>query len=168
MCLTLDHSHARNTSNPRYTQNLLSEVVSENQIPNDLMGLYNRKNQITASINSGNPEYNEFDYTHGDTFILTTDGVHDNLTDKEVYSKFVAAQRDGADPSKAIANEALRVSKQGSFRSKPDDITCMVVIENPNLIETHNSAVKSLVEIDSTRENSKLDELFEKLYARAL
>jgi PPM family protein phosphatase len=58
-----------------------------------------------------------------DKFILTTDGVHDNLTFNEI-EEFVARTGDVA---KLLVEKAKGRSKEDHFRSKPDDISVVVI-----------------------------------------
>lgn len=59
----------------------------------------------------------------GDKFILATDGVHDNLTFKEMEE--VAGK--GGDVSKLLVEMAKKRSQENHFRSKPDDISAVVI-----------------------------------------
>ena len=59
----------------------------------------------------------------GDKFILTTDGVHDNLTFNEIEE--VVAKN--GDVAKLLVEKARKRSKENHFRSKPDDISAIVV-----------------------------------------
>lgn len=58
--------------------------------------------------------------------VLTTDGVHDNLTDKEI-SKLVTRSVSAKESARSLLDKAYKFSQQGLFRSKPDDITVVVV-----------------------------------------
>ena len=61
-----------------------------------------------------------------DMLSITSDGVHDNLTDKQIADCIL----NESDPKKApdaLVRQAKEVSTQGISRSKPDDITAIVV-----------------------------------------
>ena len=58
-----------------------------------------------------------------DKFILTTDGVHDNLTFNEMEE--VVAKK--GDVAKLLVEKARTRSKENHFRSKPDDISAVVI-----------------------------------------
>lgn len=60
----------------------------------------------------------------GDCIFLCTDGVHDNLTDREIE----AVLRDADEPSaQRLVNAAYERSHQDHLRAKPDDISAIVV-----------------------------------------
>ena len=62
----------------------------------------------------------------GDKFMLTSDGVHDNLTFKEIEE--VAGHK--GDVAKLMVERAKKRSKENHFRSKPDDISVIVIDTN--------------------------------------
>ena len=62
----------------------------------------------------------------GDKFILTTDGVHDNLTFKEIEE--VVGYK--GDVAKLLIAKAKKRSKEDYLRSKPDDISAIVIQVN--------------------------------------
>ena len=64
--------------------------------------------------------------TAGDKFILTTDGVHDNLTFREIEE--VVGYR--GDVAKLLIEKAKKRSKEDHLRSKPDDISAVVIEVN--------------------------------------
>ena len=61
--------------------------------------------------------------TVGDKLIFTTDGVSDNLTFLEVEK---IAGQNGNVATLLVENARMR-SKEDHFRSKPDDISCIVI-----------------------------------------
>ena len=64
--------------------------------------------------------------TAGDKFILTSDGVHDNLTFREIGE---VVGRKG-DVAKLLIEKAKKRSKEDHLRSKPDDISAVVIEVN--------------------------------------
>jgi len=64
--------------------------------------------------------------TAGDKFILTTDGVHDNLTFEEIEE--VVGHK--GDVAKLLIEKAKKRSKEDHLRSKPDDISAVVIEVN--------------------------------------
>ena len=64
--------------------------------------------------------------TAGDKFILTTDGVHDNLTFEEIEE--VVGHK--GDVAKLLIEKAKKRSKEEHLRSKPDDISAVVIEVN--------------------------------------
>jgi len=61
-----------------------------------------------------------------DKFILTTDGVHDNLTFNEMEE--VVTKK--GDVAKLLVEKARKRSQGKHFRSKPDDISAVVIEVN--------------------------------------
>lgn len=59
----------------------------------------------------------------GDKLILTSDGVHDNLTFDEIEE--IAGQSD--DVAKLLVEKARKRSQEDHLRSKPDDISAIVI-----------------------------------------
>jgi serine/threonine protein phosphatase PrpC len=64
----------------------------------------------------------------GEKLLLTTDGVHDNVADKDIEETL----RDGG--AKELAARANGVIEKGEGRAKPDDVTALL-IENPEIVE---------------------------------
>lgn len=88
--------------------------------------LFGARNIVTQSLGIGRviPHVGTFDAAHGDLLVLTSDGVHDNLTNAEI----AAILRKGeGDPAAAIVHAARVVSQGASLRAKPDDLTAVVL-----------------------------------------
>jgi serine/threonine protein phosphatase PrpC len=62
-----------------------------------------------------------------DIFLLTTDGVHDNLTPRQLSALLSKKGQDIGALATAITQSAAAVSRAHLFRSKPDDITALVI-----------------------------------------
>lgn len=91
------------------------------------MSEFAKRNQITQFLASGylkEVHFFEEIVKEGDKYILTTDGVHDNLTDGEI-EKIVGASSDEA--SQLVARAKVR-SREGALRSKPDDMSAIVFV----------------------------------------
>jgi len=88
--------------------------------------LFQSRNIITQALGIGvmKPRIGKTGVKSGDLIILTTDGVHDNLVDKETEQ---ILEVDSKDPAKDLVREAIRVSETDSVRAKADDITAVVV-----------------------------------------
>ncbi|MFZ2560518.1 MAG: protein phosphatase 2C domain-containing protein [Candidatus Nanoperiomorbaceae bacterium] len=64
----------------------------------------------------------------GDRIILSTDGVHDNLTDEQIKTTIVNAPSEcAANKLASRAHETSREPRKINARAKPDDITAVVV-----------------------------------------
>ncbi len=64
----------------------------------------------------------EIDILPGDVFILTSDGVHDNLSNNMIRNRLIESR----DASKLVKG-AMRIAASQFFRSKPDDITAAIL-----------------------------------------
>lgn len=112
--------------------------------------IQSRLDNATNRIELSNLEYNEFrkrseiigcigtdkdintdiitePVTLGDLVIFTTDGIHDNLTTTEI-SQIISENIKNPDLiSEKLTSASLARSREGVFRSKPDDMTALVV-----------------------------------------
>jgi len=130
--LTADHTAFRE---PGHTNTAMSEqeklantdgmsVLSEYEIE-----MFRQRNRIGACLGHDNTvlaDIKHFAVKPGDAIILTTDGVHDNLTTNEMQS-LLRTTKVGEDPAKALTSAASRRAKEQHFRSKMDDITAIVI-----------------------------------------
>ncbi|OGD93616.1 hypothetical protein A2697_04135 [Candidatus Curtissbacteria bacterium RIFCSPHIGHO2_01_FULL_41_44] len=91
--------------------------------------IFRQRNIVTQSLGSdqeiGVHLYRE-KLNRGDMIILTSDGVHDNLTTREIEE--VVAE--GGDVAEALVEKAKNrsvIPKEENIRAKPDDISAVVV-----------------------------------------
>lgn len=108
-------------------QEQLSQVSDESQLERELKFHFNNRNRIANYVGREHFSYRilPIPLEEGEELLLCTDGVHDNLTDSEI-----ARQWKGSNPAKNILDAAHRRSKEGKekhIRSKPDDITAIVI-----------------------------------------
>ncbi|OGY21492.1 MAG: hypothetical protein A2126_04105 [Candidatus Woykebacteria bacterium GWB1_45_5] len=89
-------------------------------------GLFQSRNILTQALGIGvfQPRIGKFKVKKGESVILTTDGVNDNLTDKEIAEILKQADKD---PAKALVESAAKVPQSTSLRAKPDDMTAIVL-----------------------------------------
>ena len=92
--------------------------------------LFNGRNMITQAIGIGemNPKIGKFKAQGGDVIILTSDGVHDNLTNASMED---ILKQKPLDPAKKLVEEAALVSDGSSIRAKKDDMTALVIELTP-------------------------------------
>lgn len=137
-CMTLDQygAHDDHDEEDRWRiQHSLASLNSQEQLEEDVdvrfafrfrnivpcaLGRTLEKNQIQTVC---------FEVEAGDIYIATTDGVHDNLTDKEIQD--IVSDHSGTDPNN-IALALVRAAQGRSrddqhIRKKADDITAIVV-----------------------------------------
>lgn len=95
--------------------------------PDDLSH-FARRNRITCAIG-----WSDFPFIPvrslplhpGDNILLCTDGLHDNLTDREIEEILRVSGESGAQHLVSAAYQ--RSQQRGSLRAKPDDISAIVV-----------------------------------------
>lgn len=63
----------------------------------------------------------------GDLFVLTTDGVHDNLTDREMAAILRRARSVGDASKQLVVAARARSRDREHVRAKPDDMTAIIV-----------------------------------------
>lgn len=90
---------------------------------------FRMRNIITGDLSGGQPFHGVDEYKRklvgGDILILTSDGVHDNLTIDEMQEII----SEGGNAS-ILVDKANARSQEGHFRSKPDDISAVVIEVN--------------------------------------
>ena len=72
------------------------------------------------------PHIRTFEIITGETVLLCTDGIHDNLTDGEIV-RILLQTKNPASCAEILCRKARAVSKKGVLRSKPDDVTAIVI-----------------------------------------
>lgn len=97
-----------------------------NQIERKLFATRNIVTQAVG-INEIVVHTGEFYLKRKDAIVLTTDGIHDNLTNKQMVKILKSKEKN---PAKALVEASFKFSKSRSFRAKPDDMTAVVVVFN--------------------------------------
>lgn len=118
--ITEDDSEIPQDISAKLSNALTGEGLSGNELQ-----FFNRRNRITQSIGSYRSPRTHFyqvDIQAGDRFILTSDGIHDNLTSNEIGRIVQAGGR-----ADQLVEAAKRRSQEDSFRSKRDDMSAIVV-----------------------------------------
>lgn len=104
----------------------IDDASSEEDLSGEAKLLFKRRNIITQSLGGEvepEPHLTSLKVAKGSKIVLTTDGVHDNLTQKEMEESV----KEGASEAKALVRKAHLRSMQDHFRSKKDDMTAVVV-----------------------------------------
>ncbi len=68
-----------------------------------------------------------YDVMPGDEFVLTTDGVHDNLVDAEMAKTMAGEQSAEGKARKLVSNSRARMADKDHPRAKYDDATAIVI-----------------------------------------
>lgn len=92
---------------------------------------FKKRNKITCAVG-----WKDFSVVHtssidllaGDCIILCSDGVHDNLTDQEIEEQVRNEPLTGA---QRLVQAAYQRSQQKQRRSKPDDISAVLIVRSP-------------------------------------
>ena len=89
---------------------------------------------VTKALGHGisAPNIRVVDIIQGDIFLLTSDGIHDNLTNSEIVS-IISGPGTNESKAKALVQKAWdtgHVGKEVNFRSKKDDMTAIVFTYN--------------------------------------
>lgn len=140
--ITLDNykeTDKNNENSLKKLQGQLSEVSSRHEIIDlNLEEMFNSRNVIDQALGDTanlNPSVHQIEVFKGETILITSDGVHDNLRDSEI----VRLSDTKASP-KEIANNLIRAaqdrSTQTTLRSKNDDISALVLSYGANGISS--------------------------------
>ncbi len=118
----------------RELQKILSNVTDLNDLNNDeerfsfkrrnqidqALGLVDTKGQITPRIYT-------IDIQDGDKLLVTSDGIHDNLTDTEI-AQILTRSANSSQAVDSLINASLKRSRDANHpRRKPDDMSAIVV-----------------------------------------
>ena len=130
--LTADHTAFRvpgHTNTAMNEQEKLANTDGMSVLSEYEIEMFQQRNRIGAYLGHDNKvlaDIKHFAVKPGDAMILTTDGVHDNLTTNEMQSLLIN-MRENEDPARALTSAASRRAKEQHFRSKMDDITAIVI-----------------------------------------
>lgn len=112
---------------PPKSSKKLNNVTKEEELGDDAVW-FNQRNVITQCIGVpiDNPYFYTIDLKNGDKLILTSDGVHDNLTSREIEHVAVNSSNIAEDLVQRAKGRSA-VSKEENIRAKADDISAVVV-----------------------------------------
>lgn len=118
------------------------DFIHKNNLYQSIFDYFNspteRRNIITKSIGS-RPDVHFMDLKPGERILLMTDGIHDNLYDEEISAiangrldeikdpDVRAAAKQAGSVTAALAAAAQIRSRQGTPRSKADDMTAILI-----------------------------------------
>lgn len=127
--LTIDDGISKYAS--KEVQDEIDTATSRSNLSQQASNLFQTRNQISNFIGIGrdiSPKIVVQSVLPNDLIVLTTDGVHDNLTTIEISQIISQNSKTPELISQKLTNAALVRSKEGVFRSKPDDMTALVTI----------------------------------------
>jgi protein phosphatase len=108
----------------------IDQATNSEELNSEELSIFVQRNIITAALSFGFKKsdiyFNEIGLSEFKMLILTTDGVHDNLTDEEIKILLLKS-KSPKNAAKKLVEKAFKISTQNTLRSKPDDITAVVV-----------------------------------------
>ncbi|HEY4502841.1 MAG TPA: PP2C family serine/threonine-protein phosphatase [Candidatus Paceibacterota bacterium] len=107
----------------------LAEAKRLEDLNLDEQELFSRRNQITQALPGAVHYFSPHAKTvnKGDKILLTSDGIHDNLTHSEIR-KILSGSGSAEDLAKELVQRAIERSHDGTLRSKTDDMTAVVIL----------------------------------------
>jgi len=132
--LTKDHSIVEDlVQNHRISASLaqkIDQATKSEDLNNEELFIFNQRNIVTAALSQEFKDtdiyLNEVELSEFKMLALTTDGVHDNITDNDIKTLLMGS-RVGGSAAKNLVEFAHEVSLQNTLRSKPDDITAVII-----------------------------------------
>lgn len=122
--LTVDDGLARTEQGLDYAlrlQSKFSNLTDLKELGEEEKRYWRYRNVLSQALGSDEmtPRIKIVDLEEGDRLILTTDGIHENLTDKEIAAH---------DTAKELVQAAKKRSEErSSLRAHPDDMTAVVI-----------------------------------------
>lgn len=110
-------------------QQRLNDVVKEDEMDPLERGMFYFRNAVRHEIGdeSFNPVVSSRFLEPSDVILITSDGIHDNLTSKEIAT-ILAKTSNVHESAEALIKAARERSRdEGHLRAKPDDMTAMIV-----------------------------------------
>lgn len=127
--LTLDDGHIKDALEDgqitREQAETIDQATSEEQIADPLMRkLFKVRNQVEP-LGTGRAVFSvgAVHLKPGDIFVITSDGIHDNLPKNHIENIVLNTQN----PARALVDGAYEYSREGHFRSKRDDMSAIVI-----------------------------------------
>lgn len=129
--LTTDHTPFRaeaGTGEAMRQQERLAATDSLDALSLDDRSAFDRRNRIEGYLGTGNrirPDVKHFSVQPGDEVILTSDGIHDNLTAKEIEHLLTTAT--SLNRAELLTATAYRRANDAHDRAKMDDMTAVII-----------------------------------------
>jgi protein phosphatase len=106
----------------------ISEATNIEDLDEEERIFFKRRNEIGQALGSGDsiPNIYSVPANNGDGFLITSDGIHDNLTTEEIEQ--VLKESDSLkEASDNLVEKSRTRSREKGFRSKQDDMSAIVV-----------------------------------------
>ncbi len=119
----------RDEKQARYYQSRLNNSVNPQfELSSQEYEMFHSRNQITQYLGAESiePRIYEVDVFPGDKILTVSDGISDNLTDREMEA-ILAGSKTVREAVPELIKAAYEISKKGLPRSKADDMTAVVM-----------------------------------------
>lgn len=132
--LTTDDGYFLHAQNKGYLDEQsalrIEQANSREELSAEEFEHFSKRHGILQALGDKNPNFHsgELDLLSGDRILLCCDGVHDNLTDKEIET--ILSQEAGTAAVKLLVQRAYArslESENGNMRSKKDDISAIII-----------------------------------------
>lgn len=129
--LTTDHTpfrHNGRTGEAALQQERLANTDRLDILSEDDIAAFRHRNIIGASLGGGSEarvDVKHFRVERGDLIVLTSDGIHDNLTTQEMQDVLSGAL--GFDHANQLIQASVKRSQSSHIRAKKDDMTALVI-----------------------------------------
>ncbi len=137
-CLTRDDSFLTKLVQDHVIKEADALRIDQASHPEELseteLAYFNKRNGITQALGDPQPlvvHIDQISIGPGDRILLCTDGIHDNLTDREIEEIVRRGAR--TTTARVLVEHAVQRSRQASsttMRAKPDDMSAVVVTCN--------------------------------------
>ncbi len=131
--LTLDHAYlgGLNTSQQETIQRTLAQATDLSQLSETELRVFNNRNIITSCLGEQGREptitLTDFEISPGDRLLITSDGIHDNLTNDEIET-IMRRFGDNDAAAEALTRAAQKRSQDTDHvRAKADDMTAAAI-----------------------------------------
>lgn len=124
----------------RAVQTKINNVTSLDRLDDKEREYFERSNEISQCLGiegTIKPNIYTIIISEGDRLLISSDGIHDNLIDAEIY----VILRDGSNSKivvEKLLDQAQFVSRNNLLRSKPDDMSA-IVIDFPRKVEREDT-----------------------------
>lgn len=134
--LTLDHAYhvsGYSDDQKRVLQETLAGATDLSQLDEEALIAFKQRNILTSFLGGSNEEENlvitvqDFEVYEGDRLVITSDGVHDNLTSAEIEN--ILQEHESIEVAMEAMIHAARLRSQDldHVRAKPDDMTASAI-----------------------------------------
>lgn len=138
--VTLDdniiNKEVKDEKQAKIIQDKLNNVIEPNTLTDKEKMLFKHRNEISQALGIRwiKPRMFTVDIHEGEKLIVTSDGIHDNLTDKEI-ARILNAAPDSQSAVENLTDASRNRSREQHPRAKADDMSA-IVIEIPSSIDS--------------------------------